>query len=178
MKHILVVGSGRSIDKRISFPATDEHPGSPSKDFDGCVVTLDYRAETCPDIVADLNKLPYLWGCTESFEEIHAYSILEHCGQQGDAEFFFGQFNEFHRILKPNGFIMITVPMWNSKGALAVPDHKRIMPLGLFGFLEESYYDNVGKQNYGDYRHLLRGYWDFVGGAESSTTLSLALRKV
>ena len=168
MKQYLILGSGTHLSKRIYL-----EPGSPEREFQGEITTVDYLGG---DIKADLNELPYDWAADESFDEIHAYEILEHTGSQGDGEFFFGQFNEFHRILRPDGLMMISVPMWNHQGALGVPDHKRVMPLSVFLFLEERYYDNVGKPGYGDYRPFIKGYWKCEGAEEGEHTLMLALR--
>jgi hypothetical protein len=182
-KKYLIVGCGNSLDKRIRF-SSDKGIDSPEEDFSNGgadiwlrnVTTVDHTKEVNPDIVADLNILPYEFG--EGYDEIHAYEVLEHCGAQGDAEFFFGQFNEFHRMLKPNGLMMITVPVWNTAVAWGVPDHKRVMPLALFGFLEKDYYENVGKPGYGDYRHLIKGYWEIILWGEQGDALNLVLRKV
>jgi len=174
MKKYLLVGCGDSWDKRISF-SSDKGNDSPETEFEGEVTTVDHCRAVGPDIVADLDVLPYDMG--EGYDEIHAYEILEHCGAQGDAEFFFGQFNEFHRMLKTDGLMMITVPLWNTAVAWGVPDHKRVMPLCLFGFLEESYYENVGKPGYADYRHLLEGYWEIVFWKSQDSSMSLVLRK-
>jgi len=173
MKQYLILGCGNSLDKRLRLS-----PGSPEKEFDGEVTTVDYTTEVNPDILTNLSDLPYDWADDESFDEIHAYGILEHCGTQGDADFFFGQFNELHRILRPDGLILITVPRWDTACAFGVPDHRRVMPACLFAFLEEKYYDNLGKPGFGDYRHFLKGYWEVVCGAESGELLNIVLRKV
>lgn len=149
MKRYLLVGAGTSHDKRIHLPGH-------CKDFsDGELVTLDGDDALTPNIVADLDQLPYSWGDDNAFDEIHAYEVLEHCGTQGDGKFFFGQFIEFWRMLKPDGMMALSVPLWTDELAWGVPDHKRVMPLSLFGFLDRSYYDNVGKPGYADYRRWM-----------------------
>lgn len=154
-KRYLLIGCGQDRGKRMKPEA------SHCEDFsDGDLVTLDYDFSTQPNVIHDLEKLPYPFP-NEEFDEIHAYEVLEHCGAQGDAKFFFGQFAEFYRILKPGGYMCISVPMWDSEVQWAVPDHKRAMPPALFGFLNQDYYKNVGKPGFGDYRNLL-GRTDFV----------------
>ena len=176
MKKYLIIGCGNSLDKRISFSSTKGND-SPEMDFSGgLVTTVDHTEAVNPDILADLNILPYDFG--EDYDEIHAYEVLEHCGAQGDGDFFFGQFNEFHRMLKPDGLMMITVPVWNNVMAWGVPDHKRVMPINLFAFLEEQYYDQVGKPGIGDYRHLIKGYWEILFYREQVAAMSLAMRRV
>ena len=119
MKKYLALGCGTSVDKRISL-TTDDGPGSPEKDWEGEVTTVDHSEEVNPDILADLNILPYDWAEDEAYNEIHAYGVLEHQGSQGDGEFFFGQFNEFHSTLKPEGLVILRVPMWNHPCATGV----------------------------------------------------------
>ena len=177
MKKYLILGCGTLIEKRISVPPFGDHPGSPEKDFIGQTTTVDHLPAVNADICADLNDLPYDWVGDEEYDEIHAYEILEHCGTQGDADFFFGQFNEFWRILKPNGLMMLSVPMWTNSIAFGVPDHKRVMPACLFQFLFESYYDNLGNPGFGDYRSFIKGYWRCFWGKESESRLELVLIK-
>ena len=174
MKKYLILGCGNSLDKRISF-SSDKGNDSPEREFDGDVTTVDNTTAVNPDILADLDILPYDFG--KDYDEIHAYEVLEHCGSQGDGEFFFGQFNEFHKMLKPDGLMMITVPVWNTVVAWGVPDHKRVMPINLFSFLEERYYENVGKRGYADYRHLIEGFWEILFYREEEFTMSLVMRR-
>lgn len=63
---------------------------------------------------------------TNSFDEIHIYDSLQRYGQQGDERFFRAQFSELHRILKPNGLLVGTVPMWDSPVAW-MPGHTRVI---------------------------------------------------
>lgn len=173
VKRYLLAGCGTSRDKRIQMIE------SPAKDFsDGDLVTLDIDETAGADVVHDLEKLPYPFADNE-FDELHLYEVLEHCGTQGDAKFFFGQFAEFYRILKPGGLVCISVPLWDCEIAWAVPDHRRVLPAAIFGFLDKNYYNNVGKPGYGDYRKLL-GSTDFepVGKQEVSisSTLYVVLR--
>ena len=179
MKSYLLIGCGSNRDKLISFEGSDEvGPGSPEKTFDGRLVTLDIDENLGPDICHDLDILPYPLG-DDVFDEIHAYEVLEHCGRQGDAKFFFDQFSEFWRILKPGGYMMISVPLWDTEMAWGVPDHKRVFPPNLFGFLDREYYDNLGKPGFADYRHLL-GKTNFIPLTckEAEMSLYVVLRAI
>ena len=164
----LLIGAGNSHDKRVWFPE------SPDKEFGDDVTTLDLNADA--DITHDLDDLPYPIEDSK-FHEIHAYEILEHCGSQGDGDFFFEQFNEFHRILKPGGFMVITVPKWDSEAAFGVPDHKRVLPISIFGHLVEEHYENVGKPGYADYRHLINGYWKVAYTQEMGDAAAIVLQR-
>jgi len=180
MKRYLLLGAGSEYSKRFKFNVeAGEGAGSPESSFDeGELVKCDIDPDLNPDIVWDLDALPYPWADNE-FDEIHAYEVLEHCGTQGDGKFFFGQFAEFWRILKPDGYICISVPMWDSDQAWGVPDHKRVLPRNIFGFLDPSYYENIGKPGFADYRKWL-GQTNFqcVGFRETETSLHLVMRAV
>ncbi len=167
MKYLLA-GCGHEHSKRVRCPE------SPSADFsDGVLVTWDVDPDVQPDVVHDLDVLPYPFAEGE-FDEIHAYECLEHCGTQGDAKFFFGQFAEFWRILSPGGLLALSVPLWNTDLAWGVPDHRRVFPPTIFGFLEPRYYENVGKPGYADYRKLLgRTHFEVLGAQEDRNVGSL-----
>ena len=140
------------------------------------LVTLDIDPGLNPDVVHNLDDLPYPFE-DETFDEIHLYEGLEHCGTQGDEFFFFEQFNEFHRILKPGGVFCGSVPHWKSIWAFGDPGHKRVLPPSVFNFLTESFYDQVGKTACADYRSLIKGYWKTVGIDEGEQVFFL-LQKV
>lgn len=181
MKQYLLIGCGGARDKRIRFDASEElGQGSPEKDFsEGKLLTLDIDPDAGADIVHDLDVLPYPLP-VNFFDEIHAYEVLEHCGTQGDAKFFFGQFMEFWRALKPGGYMMISVPMWNDAIAFAVPDHRRILPEGAFGFLSASYEEDfAGRPGVGSYKKL-RGAMNFrpLMKQETETQLFVVLRAI
>lgn len=156
----LLIGAGNSKIKRITVE---------NKDFSWKnLVTLDIDPNSNPDIIHDLRKLPYPLG-TEEFDEIHAYDVLEHTGQQGDWEFFFNQFNEFHRILKPNGLFYIIYPKWDSVWAWGDPGHTRVLSVSTFTFLsQEQYRKQVGISAMTDYRFIYKGDFELVTGMEVS----------
>jgi SAM-dependent methyltransferase len=180
MKRYLLLGSGSNYGKRVRFSPSDEvGPGSPEADFSGGeLVTLDIDPDLKPDVAWDLDVMPYPFADNE-FDEIHAYEVLEHCGTQGDGKFFFAQFAEFWRILKPGGYMCISVPMWDGEMAWGVPDHKRVFTPGIFGFLDPKYYENLGKPGFADYRKWL-GSTNFnpLGKEEAMESLFVILRAI
>jgi SAM-dependent methyltransferase len=117
-------------------------------------VTLDLDPTTNPDVLWDLNTLPYPFD-SDSFDEIHAYEVLEHCGSQGDWRFFFAQFQELWRILKPGGRLIFTVPAPGSVWVWGDPGHTRAIPPEQMIFLSQAEYEKqVGKTAMTDYRHV------------------------
>ena len=151
----LLLGCGNSLEKRITFDAI---PKEWSKDL----VRLDWD-ETCnPDVVHDLNIIPYPFD-DNLFDEIHAYEILEHCGRQGDYRFFFDQFSELHRILKPGGYLCGTSPKWEECWAWADPGHTRIIaPESMIFLSQRQYEEQVGKTPMADYRFCYEADFELV----------------
>src|SRR5687767_7500638 len=100
----LLLGCGNNLVKKVTFAAVPQQWVE--------LVTLDVDPGVKPHVVHDLNdvSLPF---ADDNFDEIHAYEVLEHCGHQGDWRFFFNQFYDFWRILKPGGYFVATVPMWD-----------------------------------------------------------------
>mgnify|MGYP001806499678 CR=1 FL=1 len=123
------------------------------------LVTLDIEPAHKPDVVHDLNDLPYPFA-SDSADEIHAYEVLEHVGRQGDAAFFFAQWDEFYRILKPGGMVYMSVPKRESVWAWGDPGHTRIITKEQLGFLHRPAYVHVGSTPMSDYRRLFVSDWD------------------
>ena len=162
----LLLGAGNSREKRIV------HDLTPGREFED-LVTLDLENA---DVIHDLDVLPYPFEDGE-FDEIHAYEVLEHCGSQGDFRFFFEQFNEFHRILKPGGVFCGSVPDWRSIWAFGDPGHRRCLPPTVFNYLSESFYDQLGKTACADYRSWIQGYWNPLGIQEKGELVYFLLQK-
>ena len=144
----LLIGSGRNTKKKITFPEI------PSEWIE--LVTLDYDHELKPSVVHDLNNIPYPFD-DNMFDEIHAYEVLEHCGKQGDWRFFFNQFEEFWRILKPGGYFVASTPQWDSPWAWGDPGHTRIISPQSLIFLDQTEYKQCGETAMTDYRGWYKG---------------------
>jgi SAM-dependent methyltransferase len=163
----LLVGCGNSRAKIITFD------GIPSEWQ--ALTTLDLDPETGCDVVHDLNVLPYPFADGQ-FDEVHAYEVLEHCGRQGDWKFFFDQFHEFWRILKPGGYFIATVPMWDSPWAWGDPQHCRVLPKESLIFLNQREYNQVGNTGMTDYRRWWKGNFETVALEETEHRLGFVLR--
>lgn len=109
-----------------------------------------------PDVVHDLTVLPLPFE-DDTFDEIHCYEVLEHTGQQGDWRFFFAQFSEFWRILKPDGVLLGTSPAPGSAWAWGDPGHTRVLSPEAFTFLvQRQYTAQVGVTPMTDYRFVYK----------------------
>jgi hypothetical protein len=139
------------------------------------LVRADLNLSHKPDLVFDLEVLPYPFR-SNTFHEIHAYEVLEHTGAQGDYKFFFGQFGEFWRILRPDGLLYATCPSWKSEWAWGDPSHKRVLTTGSLAFLDQDQYAQVGKTHMSDFRRIYSADFEAVWLEETSETLSFVLK--
>jgi SAM-dependent methyltransferase len=163
----LLIGCGNSNKKRIHFDKVPE--------LFQDLTTMDISDCVGADVVHDLDVLPYPFA-DNTFDEIHAYEVLEHCGRQGDWKFFFAQFSEFYRILKPGGYLMGTVPMWDSPWAWGDPGHTRIISKQCLSYLDQQHYEQVGNNSSSDYRNVWKGNFECTGYQESAHQLGFVIR--
>lgn len=163
----LLVGAGTNRAKKVTFP---EVPSDWT-----ALTTLDIDAGVKPDVVHDLNVMPYPFA-DNTFDEIHAYEVLEHCGRQGDWRFFFDQFAEFYRILKPGGYFVASVPMWDSPWAWGDPGHTRVIPKESLVFLNPDEYAQLGKTAMTDYRAWLRCNFLTLAATETEHAMAFVMQ--
>lgn len=163
----LLVGCGNARKKAVSFDRID-------KEFSN-LTTLDIDPSTKADVVWDLNVLPLPFA-DNSFDEIHAYEVLEHCGRQGDWKFFLDQFGEFWRILKPGGYFIATCPMWDSPWAWGDPGHTRVITKNSLIFLNREEYQQIGDTAMTDYRPWLTCDFETIAVDEAEHRMAFVLR--
>ena len=163
----LLIGSGNNLTKQLALPGKDEWVE---------LTTLDIDPDCEPDVLHDLAILPLPFA-DESFDELHAYDVLEHMGQQGDWRLFFEQFTEFHRLLKPGGHFFGITPMWDTQWAWADPGHSRIISPGTISFLEQKFYEDVGKNPMTDYRHVYKVDFEIIHAQEAGEKFVFVLKK-
>ncbi len=114
-----------------------------------------------------------------SFDELHAYEVLEHLGPAGAYERFFAQFDEMWRILKPGGFFCATCPSRYSIWAWGDPGHSRIINPATLLFLNRPHYDTaIGNSPSSDYRSVFQGDFDIVYTHDNEETHSFVLQAV
>ncbi len=190
----LLLGCGHSRDKRLD-PRDFMPPQRPAPDdlrtWRGPLETLDYVLECQPDFVCNLQRVPWQVSrvrdpCAlptvldeSSYDELHAYEVLEHLGRQGDYRSFFYHFAEIWRVLKPGGYLCATCPSRYSQWLWGDPGHTRaILPCSLV-FLNQPQYDvQRGRTSMSDYRRDYRADFDIVGTSDDHTTHTFVLQAV
>ncbi len=166
----LLIGAGNNRAKKVKI-RTMPH------EWQG-LTTLDIDEGTNPDVVHNLNVMPLPFD-DNSFDEIHAYEVLEHCGTQGDWKFFFAQFEEFWRVLKPGGLFCASCPDYKSVWAWADPGHTRVISHGSLVFLnQEEYAAQVGKTAMTDYRPWYKGNFRTLAQTTEGDTFGFVLEAV
>jgi hypothetical protein len=123
------------------------------------LVTCDINPAHDPDFVCDLEYLPWPW-LDDTFDEVHAYEVLEHLGRQGDYRAFFAHFQEIWRVLKPGGYLCGTSPSLTSPWLWGDPGHTRVISRHSFTFLSQAEYAkqvDVAASPMSDYRTFFIG---------------------
>lgn len=166
------------------------------------VTTVDINPQCKPDFCTDLNTLDLGFAelpqneqllellepaeCghrfrADTFDEIHAYEVLEHLGLGGRGDYvsFFRDFAELWRLLIPGGFLCATVPSRYSQWFWGDPGHTRaILPCSLV-FLRRPHYDNaLGSSPSSDYRGVFRGDFDILCSRDDEETHTFVLQAV
>jgi hypothetical protein len=145
----LVLGCGDQRKKLLTLNGSHEYENP---------TTLDINPICRPDVLHDLND-PHLPFNDDTFDEAHAYCVLEHTGQQGDWRFFFRQFDDFWRVLRPGGHLFGICPRADSVWAWGDPGHTRIVSVESLGYLCRPMY---GAPPRTDYRPWFVGDWDLI----------------
>jgi SAM-dependent methyltransferase len=142
------------------------------------LVTLDINPAHKPDVIHDLHDVPLPFP-DERFDEIHAYEVLEHVGGQGDYRFFFAQFADLWRILRPNGHLCGSVPPATSPWVWGDPSHTRVISRESFTFLDQSEYSKqVGRTPLSDFRYLYKADFALVFERVTEHRYFFALRAI
>lgn len=157
-RKVLIIGAGSSKELRATTPLSSIPP---------TITTLDIEPRHGTDVVWDLNVCPWPF-LDDTFDEVHAYEVLEHLGHQGNAREFFDHFGEIYRILKPTGHLAGSCPRSDSLWAWGDPSHRRVINEGSLTFLDRTQYvEQVGKTAMTDFRSIWAG--DFSADAIQKT---------
>ena len=166
----LLVGCGNNRAKKVWSAGMIEEKFN-------CLTTLDMDSAANPDVIHDLMDLPYPFE-DGAFNEIHAYDVLEHTGNQGDWRFFFDQFSEFWRILRPGGYLCGSVPAWDSVWAWGDPGHTRILSEAALIFLNQREYKlQIGKTAMTDYRNYWQHNFELIANKYEDDGFAFVLQK-
>lgn len=164
----LLIGCGNRREKVMHLPGKEGWTD---------LVTLDIDPNAKPDVVHDLDVLPYPFDDNQ-FDEIHASEVLEHCGRQGDWRFFLAQFAEFWRILKPGGVLCASCPSITSRWAWGDPGHTRVIQPESLIFLSQKEYQQVGRTAMTDYRHVYAADLEVIHKDDDGESFRFVLRAV
>lgn len=165
----LLIGCGSNHAKKLSYGGRAEWSS---------LTTLDHNPDHNPDVVWDLTNPGPLPFDDDSFEECHAYEVLEHCGAQGDWRFFFRQWSDFWRILKPEGLFFATVPAAGSPWVWGDPSHTRYIGPESLTFLHQPAYAQVGVTPMSDFRFVYRADFDIIHQRTAGHHFEFVLRAV
>lgn len=164
----LLLGCGRSRKKKMFLADRPEWNG---------LLTVDSNPLVKPDVICDLDNYICILE-DNTVDEIHMYEVLEHTGFQGDYQYFFEQFSDIYRVLKPDGVLFATVPLPTSVWAWGDPSHTRIFPKEWLIFLNQLSYENVHTSPMSDFRYLYKADFDVIHCNEVEESLQFGLRAV
>ena len=123
------------------------------------------------DVAHDLNILPWPWTDGE-WPKIVAFDVVEHL--KLDVQEWL---DECWRILRPDGLLVIRVPMWNHWTAWVDPTHRRAFHPQTFDYWDPSKFFH---QEYGRFYFAESGRWWRVASADilGDGNLQFVLRKL
>lgn len=167
----LLIGCGSSRNKRMGVSGSKEDDSGWQD-----LTTLDNVTSHHPDVVWDLNVMP--WPFEDSqFDEVHAYEVLEHLGQQGDYVSFFATFSEIWRVLKPQGHLLGSCPSPHSSWVWGDPSHTRaILPESFIFLNQQQYAEQVGVTSMSDFRHIYKADFEPTMLTVKDDTFSFVLQ--
>jgi predicted SAM-dependent methyltransferase len=103
---------------------------------------VDMFPESKPDLVCDLEALPWPWE-DNSVDEVLFNHSLEHMGQ--DSRIFLGIMKELYRVSKNNAVIQINVPHPRHDHFINDPTHVRIITPELLNLFNKQFNDEWKK---------------------------------
>jgi SAM-dependent methyltransferase len=120
-------------------------------------VNLDYNKEVEPDILFDLNDRPLPFK-DRTFNCIYSSHTLEHVHREN----FIYLMDEFHRILKPQGWFVAIVPYGTSDSAWGQIQHNMQFNEMTFGCLDKAIFETEGNYGYKDTENYPFHYWNIA----------------
>lgn len=178
----LLLGAGNVRLKRFAATASN------ARAFEN-LTTVDIDPGAKPDFLWDLNEMPWprwrpigptpheCWATDDTYDEIHAYEVLEHLGAQGDWRSYFAMFAEIYRILKPGGYLCASCPSMRSRWAWGDPGHTRIISPESLTFLDQTEYTKqIGVTSMTDYRAVWKGDFALTGHKDDGESFMFILQ--
>ena len=115
--------------------------------FPDGTVHLDMNPDVEPDLLWDVNNgLPLMdWHprgglMANTFDEVHAYHLIEHVGAMGDTKVWFAFWRDCWRLLRPGGTMYVIAPYYLHEDAVGDPTHVRLIAPQTFHFLNRAAY--------------------------------------
>lgn len=103
------------------------------------IIHADADPDLTPDMVCDLGH-DAITLSDNSVDTILAWHVLEHVGQQGEAEQWFRAWEEMYRVLKPGGMLYGESPYYDGIWAWSDPTHTRVISEHSFVFFNQDSY--------------------------------------
>jgi SAM-dependent methyltransferase len=95
-------------------------------------VNLDVTAATSPDVVHDLNVVPWPFADNQ-FREVYAYDVIEHLDD------ILRTMDEIHRICRQGARVFVTVPHFSCSNAFTDPTHRHYFGWFSFDYFTEAH---------------------------------------
>ena len=180
----LLLGCGHKKDKRIIAPGTPRTWQN--------MTSVDCNDACDPDVRANLDTVEwvatwqrepnrgamYSWS-DNTYDEVHAYEVLEHLGQQGNHYSFFAFMENVWNVLKPEGVFCATTPSRFSPWLWGDPGHRRaILPETLIFLDRAEYSRQLGRTAMSDYRKDWRGDFRILHSQDDKITHSFILQAI
>lgn len=142
------------------------HIGAGSKRLVGSI-TIDILALPGVDVVHDLDTRPWPFP-DQSFDIVFGHNVFEHLTD------LVASMEEVHRILRPGGRVIITVPYFRSTDAFTDPTHKHFFTSGTLDyFIDDG--GSLSGYRYTERRFKKIGFW--YGWPQPSSNPLVALFK-
>ena len=98
-------------------------------------IGIDNNPRVSPDVLHDLNKIPYPFP-DSTFDEIYADNVIEHLND------IISVMGELYRIANPGAIIRIDVPYFRAKWAFIDPTHKHFFTVDSFSYFDPEHVHN------------------------------------
>ncbi|MDJ0734430.1 MAG: methyltransferase domain-containing protein [Nostocaceae cyanobacterium] len=131
------------------------------------LVRLDISSEVEPDIVWDLDKMPYPFK-DSSFSEIECSDVIEHLDNIPNT------LCEFYRILEPGGTLKITTPHFSCANSYIDPTHRWHLSYFTFDYFSDEH--NLSYYSKARY-HIKTRHLQFQGGRFNRSIISRLANK-